>query len=223
MKAVLLSIFSFCTTLTPTPNPLPSTPYPPSTINYQLSTTHYPLPCTGWKLHIENRNAKVFVRDCADSPIKEFKVTDTFFGNFEALAKVMQDIETTKNISDNCTEAKILKTLDPQNSIRYFYFKLPLLSDREVITKSTITIQPKRITCVSNVDESEQVPLKKDVIRLRQAYASFTFDKLDDGTISMEYIARTDPNGTIPAWFVNALAGREALKMLNKLKRLVNH
>ena len=219
MKTILLSCSLWTTFL----SNAPLYPITSPIIHYPLHTINYPLPCTGWKIHIENRNAKVFVRDCADSPIKEFKVTDTFFGNFEALAKVMQDIETTKNISDNCTEAKILKTLDPQNSIRYFYFKLPLLSDREVITKSTITIQPKRITCVSNVDESEQVPLKKDVIRLRQAYASFTFDKLDDGTISMEYIARTDPNGTIPAWFVNALAGREALKMLNKLKRLVNH
>ena len=65
------------------------------------------------------------------------------------------------------------------------------------------------------------VAYKKDVIRLKSVKTYYYFEKMPDGMIRMEYIGRADPNGWIPAWLVNMMAQTEALKMVEKLKSLV--
>ena len=181
-------------------------------------------PCGEWKTAKENGNYKVYVRECDDSPIKEFKILDKFKGNFDTLIKVMNDVNTTKRISRNCTEARTLKDLGNNESVHYFYFNLPLtLADRDVITKSRIlqTSTAYKIESETFTETTVSVAYKKDVIRLKSVRTVYYFEKLPNGMIRMEYIGRADPNGWIPAWLVNMMAQTEALKMMERLKSLV--
>ena len=181
-------------------------------------------PCGEWKTSKENGNYKVYVRECEGSPIKEFKILDRFYGNFDTLVKVMSDVNTTKRISRNCSEARVLKDLGNHESIQYYYFNLPLtLADRDVITKCRIyhTATAYKIESETYSESVVSVAYKKDVIRLKSVKTYYYFEKLSDGMIRMEYIGRADPNGWIPAWLVNMMAQIEALKMVEKLKSLV--
>ena len=67
------------------------------------------------------------------------------------------------------------------------------------------------------------VTLKNGVIRLRDARSHFYFEKQTDGSIRMEYTARANPNGAIPVWLVNVFARREAKKVVEKLKQLIQN
>jgi hypothetical protein len=178
-------------------------------------------PCGEWEMKAEDGNFKVYVRQCEDSPIKELKVVDLFKGDFLKLAKEVADINFTTKVSKSCTEAKIIKPIDAKSSIQYFYFSMPMgVSDRDIVLKNTVTLQGNKLRSVSEVNTSGIVPEKKGVVRLVKSKSSYAFDKLADGSIQMEYIALTDPNGNFPAWIVNWLATKEATKMGIKIKEL---
>ena len=180
--------------------------------------------CSEWKLKEENGNFKTYVRECDDSPIKEFKVIDRFKANFETLVTTMNNVNTTKAISETCKDARIVKVIDKNTEIHYFYFDLPMgLADRDMISKFTFYSTDKTYFCSSEVYQESLVPSPKGVVRLNKAKATFAFEKMDDGTVRMEYIARADPNGWFPAWLVNMLARKEARKMIDKLKVLVQN
>jgi hypothetical protein len=190
------------------------------------SFTHYDNnePCSVWKRADERGNMKVYVRECDDSPIKEFKVNDRFVGDFDKLVKIMDDPGTIKILSDRCTEARDIKTLAPNQTLQYYYFDMPMgVSDRDVVSKLTIWRTATAYKTLAESVSEDHVPLKKDVIRLQKVRTSFYFEKQSDGTIFMEYIGKTDPNGWVPAWLVNMLATREARKIVDKLRYLVQN
>jgi START domain len=179
-------------------------------------------PCGEWKNHSVKGSCKVFVRECPDSPVKEFKVLDQFQGNFETLKKVMDDVQTTKRMSENCKEAIFLKKLNANTVLQYFYFDLPMgINDRDIVSKNTTYETATTYLSISEVYNEHKVTLREGVIRLSNVRSSFYFEKLPNGTIKMEYIARADPNGWIPAFLVNMLAGNQAIKMVDKLKEMI--
>jgi hypothetical protein len=180
-------------------------------------------PCGDWKLANEKGNMKVYVRECSDSPIKEFKINDRFMGNFATLIKIMDDPNTIKLLSERCVEARELKQISPNELLQYYLFNMPPgVTDRDVISKLTVWRSPNQYkTLTESVSDNSIVPLPKGVIRLKKVKTSFYFEKQKDGTIFMEYTGRTDPNGWIPAWLVNFLATREAQKIVEKLKALI--
>ncbi len=180
--------------------------------------------CKEWKKKQENGNFRVYVRECSDSPIKEFKLNDRFVGDFQKLVKVMDDMGTTKKLSDNCTEARVIQIITPDEFVQYFYFDMPTgINDRDCVTKIIVKRTPTTYASFSESFNDELVPIKKHVIRLKKVRASFYFEFYKDGTIGMEYCGRTDPNGWIPAWLVNMFAHREAKKMVEKLKKLIQN
>jgi START domain len=183
-----------------------------------------PEPCSAWKQADERGNLKVYVRECDDSPIKEFKVNDRFKGDFTKLVRIMDDPSTIKILSERCTEARDIKTLANNQIVQYYYFDMPMgITDRDVVSKISIWKTETAYKTLAESVTEDYVPLKKDVIRLQKVRTSFYFEKQTDGTIFMEYTGKTDPNGWVPAWLVNMLATREARKLVDKLKYLVQN
>lgn len=179
-------------------------------------------PCSAWSKADDRGSLKVYVRECPDSPIKEFKVNDRFVGDFTKLVKVMDDPNTIRFLSERCTEARDLKSVAPNQTIQYYYFDMPMgVTDRDVVSKLTIWKTPTTYKTLSESTSDELMPAREGVIRLKKVRTSFYFEKQNDGTILMEYVGRTDPNGWVPAWVVNMLATREARKIVEKLKALV--
>jgi START domain len=179
-------------------------------------------PCGEWELKAEEGSFKVYVRQCDNSPIKELKVVDKFKGDFAKLAKEVAHISFTTKVSASCTEAKIVKPIDAQTSIQYYYFKMPIgISDRDIVLKNTTIVKGNKLRSTSEVYPTAEVPEKKGVIRLVKSRSAYEFEKLSDGNITMLYTAFTDPNGSLPAWIVNWVATNETKKMSAKIKELV--
>jgi hypothetical protein len=190
---------------------------------FNAMAQYEPEPCSAWKKADERGSMKVYVRECENSPIKEFKVNDRFVGSFDKLLSIWNDPSTIKILSERCVEARDIKKLSDNSVLQYYLFDMPVgVTDRDVITKLTIWHTPTAFKTLSeSVNQDELAPLKQGIIRLQSVRTSFYFEKQADGTIFMEYTGRTDPNGSIPAWLVNFFATREARKMVEKLKSLV--
>jgi START domain len=180
--------------------------------------------CKEWKIKENKGTLKVYVRECPDSPIKEFKVNDKFSGDFNKLVAEMEKPEVVKKMSEYCTEARDLQHLSDHESVQYYYFDMPIgITDRDVISKITKYKTATTFKSITETYPSNLVPTKKGVVRLDKVRTSFYFEKQADGSIAMEYIGRTDPNGWIPAWLINYLAQKEATKVVSKIQKLINN
>ena len=178
--------------------------------------------CKEWKLKESKGTLKVYVRECPDSPIKEFKVNDKFYGDFDKLILEMEKPEVVKKMSDYCIEARDLQHINAHESVQYYYFDMPIgITDRDVISKISRYRTATTFKSITENFPSDLVPTKKGVIRLQKVRTTFYFEKAADGSILMEYIGRTDPNGWIPAWLINYLAQREAVKVVAKIQKLI--
>jgi START domain len=178
--------------------------------------------CKEWKIKEDKGTLKVYVRECPDSPIKEFKVNDKLYGDFNKLITEMESAEVVKKMSEYCTEARDLQHLNANESVQYYYFDMPIgITDRDVISKITKYKTATTFKSITETYPSDLVPVKKGVIRLQKVRTTFYFEKQADGSILMEYIGRTDPNGWIPAWLINYLAQKEATKVVVKIQNLI--
>lgn len=177
-------------------------------------------PCGEWTRYTQQGSTHVYVRQCPNSAIKEFKVVDKFYADFNKIIKIMDDVETTRRISNNCTEARITKVLNASEVVQYFYFDMPVgITDRDILTKNITYQTPTAYKSISEIYSDPSVPERKGTIRMKNARSTFYFEKQPDGSIKMEYTALADPEGWVPTWFINFLAGKEALKMTDKLKK----
>lgn len=192
-------------------------------LSYHVSAQYEP--CSAWKKADERGNMKVYVRECDDSPIKEFKVNERFVGDFDKLMNMMTEAHAVKLMSERCVEARDIKRISDNEVLQYYRFDMPAgVADRDVITKLTTWRTPNAFKTLSeSVSQDELVPLKQGTIRLLSVRTSFYFEKQADGTIFMEYTGRTDPNGWVPAWVVNFFATREARKMVDKLRAFMQN
>ncbi len=178
--------------------------------------------CSEWQLKNAEGNYKVYVRQCDDSPVKEVKLLDKFDGDFPQLVKVMNDIETNKKLTESCAEARLLKTLDKNTSLQYFYYAMPFgVNDRDEVSKVMINATDSTYSCITEAVDDNTVARKYGIIRVTNAHTSWFFRKTATGTIEMQYTGFADPNGSIPVWIINALTRRESRAVVEKLKKLM--
>ena len=122
--------------------------------------------CKEWKLKESKGTLKVYVRECPDSPIKEFKVNDKFYGDFDKLILEMEKPEVVKKMSDYCIEARDLQHINAHESVQYYYFDMPIgITDRDVISKISRYRTATTFKSITENFPSDLVPTKKGVIR----------------------------------------------------------
>ncbi len=178
--------------------------------------------CGEWQLKTNEANYKVYSRACKNSAINEFKVLATFSGDFKRISALFNDVETNKKISESCVEARLLEKMDDNTHTEYVRYKTPIgIRERDIISKVVINATESSFALTSIALSDTSIPRKKGVIRLTNAHTSFMFKKTSDGKIEMEYTAFADPNGFDPPFLVNSLAKKEARKLTDKLKVLV--
>ena len=135
---------------------------------------------------------------------------------------MFNDIETNKKTSESCVESRYVKKIDANTHTEYVRFKTPIgIRERDIVSKVTIVATDSTFFLTSKAIDEATEPEKKGVVRLKNAHTSFLFKKISNGMIEMEYIAFADPNGFDPPFLVNSLAKKEARKMTDKLKILL--
>ncbi len=182
--------------------------------------------CGEWKLKDASVNYKMFMRECAYSPIKEVKIIDKFAINcsLKHLAQVVGAVETSKRMTSNCVDARVVQSIDANTAYQYFRYRLVWgVKDRDAITKVTTILTDSTYTFIAEaVDKPDLAPLNADAIRINNSRTYIVFKKNGAGLIEMNYFAFGDPRGSIPTWVINLLARTQVHSGILKMIQLIN-
>ncbi len=131
--------------------------------------------CATWQLKYASGDYKFYTCECANTPIKEIKIIDTFSDYLNRVAKVVSAVETSKKITEICAEARLLKPIDENTSYQYFRYNMPMgVSDRDTVCKVTNKLADSTYTFISEtVDKSDLVSLWADAVRIKNARTGY--------------------------------------------------
>ena len=126
-------------------------------------------------------------------------------------------IADTDDIQDNMT--RTLLSDDGEVLLVYTYIDLPMVSDRDVITRAQRSFDPQTGTYrVEWRASDEGPPPKRGVVRLAESSGYWTFAPHGSGRTRATYESHTEIAGSIPTWIVNSLMNDTAIDGIVRLR-----
>ncbi|NBC07933.1 MAG: hypothetical protein GVY26_12140 [Bacteroidetes bacterium] len=158
-----------------------------------------------WKLARETDGLKVYLRDAADSDIKEIKIETTLNASLDAVVSVLKDVPVYDEWIYKCLEARRLEASTNTSSLYYCKLDFPWpMSDRDFIAQSQLRQDPDSRTVYIDVKGLPNYkPAKKGIVRINDLSIHYELVPLSAERVQMTYRLHSDPGGSIPAWLVN--------------------
>lgn len=175
-----------------------------------------------WKFIKETNGVKVFFRDMPYQKLHEVKILTTFNTNLSTIVAVMRDVPAYPTWVYKVDASKKVKDITNLEMIYYNHIDFPWpLSDRDVVihTKVSQNAKTKEVISVSFA-EPLAVPGNKDLVRIEVFNSKWTFTPKDK-IVYGEYVFRSNPGGSIPAWLVNTSLDDGPVKTIQQLKKLL--
>lgn len=175
-----------------------------------------------WKLKKEEEGIKVFVRDNAETKIKELKLTTMLTTRLSSLVYVIADKNDYMDWVYSCSESKVLKQVNKKESYHYQVTDAPWpVTDRDLILHTRIEQQANKQVDIDAVGIADYLGEKSGRIRVPSYHAHWKIIPLGTGQCSVEYTVSVDPGGFLPKWVINMAISEAPVKtMLNLKKRL---
>jgi hypothetical protein len=103
------------------------------------------------------------------------------------------------------------------------YARLPLVSDRDVITRARQSFDAEQGThrLEWHATDKEGPPPKEGVVRVHSSSGSWMFTPLDGGRTRAIYESHNDLAGSVPAWLINSLMTDAVVDNLARLRARV--
>lgn len=92
-----------------------------------------------------------------------------------------------------------------------------------MVTYSKFVIDDASFTLRIKDAPSNALAEQEDYIRITRVKATWTLQKLTNGTTHIEYIAFADPGGALPDWLANDLAKDSARNTFEGLRQQLPH
>lgn len=158
-----------------------------------------------WTLKRQSDGLSVYVREAADSEVKEIKIETTLDASLHAVVAVLKDVPVYKDWIYKCLEAYRLKPAGPKSSLYYCKVDFPWpMSDRDFIAKSELRQDAASRTVYIDVKGLPDYQAEADeVVRIRSLDIHYELKPLADNKTYMSYQLHSDPGGAIPSWLVN--------------------
>jgi len=119
-------------------------------------------------------------------------------------------------------EKKVLRD-DGEDLVIYTYAHLPLVSDRDVTTRATLSFDAR--SGVRRLEwqatDQEGPPAKEGVVRVKDSSGAWTFTPLDGAATRVTYESHSDLAGSVPAWLINSLMIETVVDNLARLRTRV--
>jgi hypothetical protein len=159
----------------------------------------------GWKLKREKNGISIYVREQADSPLKEYKARAVIAHPIHLVSEFLSDLERHPEWVFRCTDLTIIEDQGEQKAKYHTTYDIPWpIKDRDLTVKAVITHHAggKKIESLSE-NIILDYPVEKGVIRM-PGYREWVILEEIDSTNTL-FIAEgyAYPGGTVPAWLVN--------------------
>jgi hypothetical protein len=158
-----------------------------------------------WKLERQTEGLKVYLRDAANSDVKEIKIETTLNASLDAVVSVLKDVPVYSDWVYKCLEARRLEASTNTSSLYYCKLDFPWpMSDRDFIAKSKLRQDPNSRTVYIDVKGLPNYkPAKSEIVRITDLSIHYELVPLSAKSVKMSYRLHSDPGGSIPAWLVN--------------------
>lgn len=177
-----------------------------------------------WRLHTTHKGMQIFTRPNANSGIKEVRVKMTMKGTTDDLLDVFDHVPGYTKWVYKSYNAKLLKRVSKDEFYYYIAFDLPFpASDRDVVVHSMKWIDAKTGSIhTKSVSAPDYMPEKSGMVRIRDFQSTWKINPAGEGIMSIDYIAVTDPAGSIPAWIVNMGVTTGPIHTMTELEKCVS-
>ena len=178
-----------------------------------------------WELKKDKNDVKVYVREAADSPIKELKMAFEVEANMNAIIALLQDVEAIPDWVYKCSEAHVVKEVSAEEEYYYNRIDFPWpMSDRDFVVRSLLTRDPSNNTMRSESwIAPDMVPEKEGVVRIKELHLWWNFIPKSNGVVHIDYYLKSNPGGYIPAWMVNMAIDQGPLQTIKRFKKALKN
>jgi hypothetical protein len=122
-------------------------------------------------------------------------------------------------------EANMEKTVlrdDGDTIVVYSYVHLPVVADRDVITRAELSRDPATgVHRMRWAVSDEGPPPKPGVVRLARSSGAWEFSPIDGGRTRVVYENHTDLGGSIPAWIIEPMMDDTVVQNFVRLRERV--
>ncbi|PAU40110.1 hypothetical protein CKF94_03345 [Vibrio coralliilyticus] len=188
-----------------------------------LSISAQSEPIQPWQFDSSNNGISIYIREHKDGlvEVRAEMFAPTSYGAFLTL---LEDSDNVPNWIDNVSHSRVLRQISETENIVYTQFAAPWpAKDRDMVTYSKFVIDDASFTLRIKDAPSNTLPEQEDYIRITQVKATWTLQKLTNGTTHIEYIAFADPGGALPDWLANDLAKESARNTFEGLRQQLPH
>jgi hypothetical protein len=176
-----------------------------------------------WELTKETDNIEVYTRKLDGEKFKEIKILTRCKTTLNAIMAAFEDTEGHKDWVYKSPESYTVEEINDHTLIYYIKSDLPFpATDRDLVIKYTWTQDPdtKIISTLSEgvVGKVEEYDAN---IRVKDFISTYKLTPRADGWVDIEYYAKMDPAGMLPAWLVNLAVTSGPIKTMDELFKIL--
>ena len=177
-----------------------------------------------WELTQASDETKVYTRKKIGEKFKELKILTRYRTKLNAIMAAFDDTERHKDWVYKTPESYTVEKVDDKTIIYYVKSDLPFpIADRDLVIKYKWEQDPDtKVILTESVGIIGKVKTDDSTIRVDDFVSKYTLTPKADGWIDIEYYAKMDPAGKIPAWLVNLAVTTGPIKTMNNLFDLLD-
>ena len=178
-----------------------------------------------WSLKKDGNGVAVYTRKLNNEKYKEIRVKCVFNASVDELLKILQDVNHHKDWVYKTIKSYMLCWKSRDTLVYYSEISVPWpASNRDAVVQLTVARDSLNKNYKIEVRSFPNlIPVKSNIIRVPYSLASYNIIALPNNRISIDYILRVDPGGSLPAWLVNYTATIGPYNTFVKLKEMVEH
>ncbi|MEZ4952974.1 MAG: START domain-containing protein [Saprospiraceae bacterium] len=177
----------------------------------------------GWELKREKGGIKVYLRESANSDIKELKFETELEASLSSIAAILTDVTGFDDWVYASVTSETVRKVSDTEVIYYTEMDFPWpMSNRDLVLRSRFWQDPHTLAFHSQTySVHDEMPEKDGIIRMKKADIHWIFTPIGNGKLKLNYFLSSDPGGSIPAWMVNLAADQGPLLTMVKFKEAI--
>jgi len=176
-----------------------------------------------WELAKEENNIKVYTRKIEGEKFKEIRINTKVKSSLNAIMAAFDDTDGHKEWVYKSPESYTVEKIDDTTLIYYIKSDLPFPAhDRDLVIKYSWSQDPDtKIIHTQSKGVIGKVEEYDSSIRVTDFVSTYKLEPRNDGWVDIEYYAKMDPAGKLPAWLVNMAVTTGPTKTMQKLFQLL--